>query len=391
MGLINQTRPLTTRLPLQNNGDDEEEKTSSGVWYFFIVYYGIVFFAGLIGNIVIIASVTKFKRMRSVVNIFLVNLAIADLMFVLLSIFDAITFLHDGQWIFGDVFCRIQGSLIELSFTVSVCTLTVIAAERYMSICRPHKIRRTLKQAIKVCFCVWLFSVLFCACLMYGYGVRPDKDGVSICRNDNWSKKSRLIFYTIHSIVIYLVPLAMMIFSHYRISRALILQRMRTLSSFACSSDHIASSVDDDDIDKIASKPKNTISHMNIQKELKRNAKKAGRRAKVIKLLVVVTTVFFFLWTPFVAVRLLKYFNFSIDDLIWRGSQLLIFGNTAVNCFIYALMSPTFRSAFKSVFICQRSFRNHGNSISRSFDVSETMKRQTSIKNNVVLKVANSS
>ena len=372
---------------------------SNGVSYFFIIYYIIVFLSGSIGNFVIIASVVKYKRMRTVVNIFLVNLAIADLLFVVLSIFDALAFLLDGKWVLGDTFCRFQGTMIEISYTVSVCTLTVVAAERYMSICYPHKIKRTFRQAFCTCVFVWMFSLIFCSGLFYGYTARFNKEGFVTCRNNHWTEKSRISFYIVHSVLVYLVPLAVMSFSHIFISRALIRQKMRSFSTFSCSSDQITKSIDHDldhnknDQDSLPPTPKPQIklsahTHAkNNKSEWKRNVKQATKRMRVVRLLLVVTIVFFVLWTPFIVVRLLLYLHFEMNRLLWRGTQLLIFGNTAVNCFIYALMSPAFREAFKGIFSCKVHLMNRAYSTSRSFDISETMKRQSSITNKAVLKV----
>ena len=59
----------------------------------YTVFYVVVFLCGLIGNSLIISSVAKFKEMRKTVNILLANLALADLLFVLLSTLDAVAFL----------------------------------------------------------------------------------------------------------------------------------------------------------------------------------------------------------------------------------------------------------------------------------------------------------
>ncbi|XP_066911234.1 orexin receptor type 2-like [Clytia hemisphaerica] len=362
-------------------------ETSGPIAIFFFTYYALVFISGSIGNIVIIASVVKYKRMKTVVNIFLVNLAISDLLFVTLSIFDGIAFIADGKWLLGDAFCRIQGTMIEISYTVSVCTLTVVAAERYISICHPHRIKRTFQQAYNTCVFVWMFSVIFCSGLFYGYTTSPNDDGDVVCRNDYWSTESRLSFYIVHSILVYMVPLGVMCFSHWFISKALIRQKMRTFSTYSSSIDQITKDVDETDVNKNESQASHIGGKLDGKKEWKRNVKQANKRMKVVRLLLVVTIVFFVLWTPFIVVRLLKYFSVEINELLWRGTQLLIFGNTAVNCFIYALMSPAFREAFKGIFCCAKRLRNKNYSTSRSFDISETVKRKTSINNKVIYKV----
>ena len=76
------------------------------------------------------------------------------------------------------------------------------------------------------------------------------------------------------------------------------------------------------------------------------------RRSNVIGLLLTITSIFVVLWTPFIAVRLLMYADVLFNLFIFRASQLLFFTNTAVNFVVYALMSTSFRRAFKGRFRC---------------------------------------
>jgi len=164
--------------------------------YVFSIYYCLVFIAGIFGNALIVTSVFYFKKMRTTFHVFLVNLAISDVMFTILTAFDSATFLNNGEWVFGEVFCKLENAMIETSYTVSVVTLTTVALERYNGICHPVQVKRTFKHAIKLCGFVWLFSALFCSCLFYSYTQKPrGKGGAVGCSNDNWSAKSRLFFY----------------------------------------------------------------------------------------------------------------------------------------------------------------------------------------------------
>lgn len=385
-------------IPSNDTNNDNEEKFHPAIQYLFISYYAIVFFSGLIGNVIIISAVYKFKRMRTVVNTFLVNLAISDVLFVCLSIFDGLSFLYN-EWIFGDLMCRLQSTFIEISYTVSICTLTVVAIERYISICHPHKLKRTSKQALKVCAGVWLFAFLFCACLFYGYCVERSDKNVMQCRNDNWSNQSRLSFYVIHSVIVYLIPLTIMCCSHLSISKVLLEQKIKTglSQTFTAAAsrnkraDDTASS-EESDLNKITTTKQKVTAKAstastnnlrladNITKKQKQNT--VNRRMKIVKLLVVVTTIFFVLWTPFILVRLLQYTGVHVNQMLWRASQLLIFGNTAVNCFIYALMSPAFRTSFKGLFTCSKTLtmRMNGINNSKSLDLSETSKNNINHK-----------
>lgn len=51
-----------------------------------VVFYSLVGLVGLVGNVLVIVAIVLFPRMRSITNVFLVNLASADLIFVLICV-----------------------------------------------------------------------------------------------------------------------------------------------------------------------------------------------------------------------------------------------------------------------------------------------------------------
>ena len=56
------------------------------------------------------------------------NLASANLWFIVLSIFNSIAFL--GQWVGGNITCKLHRFLIEASNTTTIMTLSTISYER---------------------------------------------------------------------------------------------------------------------------------------------------------------------------------------------------------------------------------------------------------------------
>ena len=325
------------------NETDANEKLTIPLLVAFGIYYFAVLLTGLIGNLFIIAAVFKYNHMKKVVNVFLANLALSDLLFAVLTIFDSYT-LYAGEWVFGEVFCRLQGTFIEVSYTVSVLTLTAVSAERYFSICYPYGKKRTYKQSQAISAILWVLGFLFCAVLLRGYTTQayfltypndPNWHSIFKCENDNWSSKSRLTFYIIHSIFVYLIPITLMCWSHVKISKVLILPKKISAPA------------------KNKTYPKTTCSKVKNKYNDKKHHETKVRNSKIVKLLVAVILVFFILWTPFIVLRLLKYFGVKIPNYVWRVSQLLILGTTSVNCVIYALISKPFRSAFKGLIMCQ--------------------------------------
>lgn len=84
-----------------------------------IVFYAFLFIVGLTGNALVIWAVCNNKHMRSVTNLFITNLAIADLLVLLFCL--PITCLGDvtETWYLGTVMCKITIFLQVMSFFVT--------------------------------------------------------------------------------------------------------------------------------------------------------------------------------------------------------------------------------------------------------------------------------
>lgn len=82
------------------------------------------------GNLIVIWIVWNHKRMRTVTNIFLVNLAVADTMVSTLNVTFNFAYMLNGHWAFGKLYCKISQFVAVLSICASVFTLTAVATDR---------------------------------------------------------------------------------------------------------------------------------------------------------------------------------------------------------------------------------------------------------------------
>ena len=78
-----------------------------------LLYWSVVFMTSVVGNCCLLTSVVTQTTMRTPANMYIANIAISDLLLTLSSVAEIVEFL-EGGWTFGDVFCRIHGSLIEV-------------------------------------------------------------------------------------------------------------------------------------------------------------------------------------------------------------------------------------------------------------------------------------
>ncbi|XP_063594373.1 tachykinin-like peptides receptor 99D [Penaeus indicus] len=84
------------------------------------------------GNLIVIWIVMANRRMRTVTNIFLVNLSVADTMVSTLNVVFNFTYMLNLHWQFGLVYCKISQFVSILSICASVFTLMAISFDSFM-------------------------------------------------------------------------------------------------------------------------------------------------------------------------------------------------------------------------------------------------------------------
>lgn len=94
------------------------------------LFFGIIGILGLVGNSLVVIVVAANRDMRSTTNILIINLAIADLLFVIFCIpFTATDFVLPF-WPFGNIWCKIVQYLIIVTACASVYTLVLMSLDR---------------------------------------------------------------------------------------------------------------------------------------------------------------------------------------------------------------------------------------------------------------------
>lgn len=73
--------------------------------HIFPTIYGILCFVGVIANGLVIYAVKGCKK-KLVSDIYVLNLAIADMLFLLVMPFNIHQLVRDRQWVFGDFMCK---------------------------------------------------------------------------------------------------------------------------------------------------------------------------------------------------------------------------------------------------------------------------------------------
>ncbi|XP_037548981.1 C3a anaphylatoxin chemotactic receptor-like [Nematolebias whitei] len=127
-----------------------------------IVLYTLTVVLGITGNSMVI-WVAGFKLKRKVTNVWLVNLAVADLIFCVTRVFSLTKNLFFDHWPFGVFLCKFNGFFKYANMFCSVFLLAVISLDRMLCVWRPvfTKRRRTLCAARMVAVLVWITAIIF--------------------------------------------------------------------------------------------------------------------------------------------------------------------------------------------------------------------------------------
>ncbi|XP_028275357.1 trace amine-associated receptor 13c-like [Parambassis ranga] len=117
-------------------------------------------------NLLVIISVSHFRRLHTPTNILLLSLAVSDCLVGLLLMPGEI-FRKTSCWVLGDIMCSLYFYLTGNIVCASIGNIVLISAERYVAICDPlHYPTRVTVTRVKLCvFVCWLCAALYsCFC-----------------------------------------------------------------------------------------------------------------------------------------------------------------------------------------------------------------------------------
>lgn len=131
--------------------------------YIVPVIFFAIFVVGIIGNGLVIHVFCRHKEMRTVPNKLILNLAIGDMLVLLISVPFIGTIYTIESWPFGTVVCKLSESIKDLSTGVSVFTLVALSADRYKAIVYPMRKfvgRSHSKIMIATIVTIWVSAVI---------------------------------------------------------------------------------------------------------------------------------------------------------------------------------------------------------------------------------------
>ena len=92
--------------------------------------FAVMILVAIIGNLIVIWIIVAHRRMRTVTNLFLLNLAIADFLLASGNAAFNFVFMLNSHWPFGSVFCVISNVVANLTVSTSVFTILAMSLDR---------------------------------------------------------------------------------------------------------------------------------------------------------------------------------------------------------------------------------------------------------------------
>ncbi|XP_076373353.1 putative G-protein coupled receptor No18 [Tachypleus tridentatus] len=289
----------------------------------------------LVGNILVILVIFRFRRLRSVTNLLLASLATADITVALLVMPLLVVYDVERHWRFGPVACHLWISCDVMCCTASILHLCVIALDRFWAITKPLRYRSCVskKRVMMAIGIIWLCSgaISFIPIFMGWYSENP----VSIFdENTECSLNVNRVYAVISSVTSFYLPLPVMFYVYFRI--LLIAERqareIRQIEKSLEGADH------------------------HVKRSLRRQSRQLLTDTKAIRTLGIVMGVFCICWLPFFLMYvILAYCEQCYLEYEWRSAiTWLGYFNSSFNPCIYAFLNREFKSAFRRVLGCKK-------------------------------------
>ncbi|KAF3427024.1 hypothetical protein E2986_13544 [Frieseomelitta varia] len=119
---------------------------------------GSIIVTAVFGNLLVMVSVMRHRKLRIITNYFVVSLALADMLVAMFAMTFNASVQMTGRWLFGYFMCDVWNSLDVYFSTSSILHLMCISVDRYWAIVKPLKypIIMTKRLAAYMLLACWI-------------------------------------------------------------------------------------------------------------------------------------------------------------------------------------------------------------------------------------------
>ncbi|XP_019717272.1 melanin-concentrating hormone receptor 1 [Hippocampus comes] len=293
-----------------------------------LVIFGGIFLFGILGNSIVIYTImkkTKCRAKQTVPDVFILNLSIVDVLFLLGMPFLIHQLLGNGTWRFGATMCTVITVLDSNSQIVSTYILTAMTLDRYVATVHPIRFNyiRTPCVACFIIAVVWALSLITIIPVWMYADLMPLPGGLVACALLLPDPVTNTYWFTLYQFFLaFAIPLAIICRVFFKI-----LQHMST---------------------SVAPLPQRSL---------------RVRVRNVTRMAVAICLAFFICWAPYYILQLVHLgvqnpsmaFSYAYNIAISMG-----YANSCINPFLYIVLSETFKKQFvRAVRPANRKFNVH--------------------------------
>ncbi|XP_056624028.1 C-C chemokine receptor type 6-like [Triplophysa dalaica] len=181
--------------------------------------YSVICVLGLMGNLLVLITYALYKKAKTMTDIYLVNVALADLLFVVAL--PLIIYNERYNWDMGTWACKLLNGAYSINLYSSTLLLACISSDRYIAIVqarRSVKIRRRVQVYSRlICTVIWLLALVLSLPTLIYYEQVEDMD-VNECmlvyHSNNNAKVMKILIPSTQMLMGFLVPLMVMMFCY---------------------------------------------------------------------------------------------------------------------------------------------------------------------------------
>lgn len=284
------------------------------------VYILIISVLGIVFNLFVLMVFCLHKKASTVAEIYLGNLAAADLLLVSCLPFWAVNIANDFHWPFGKFMCKVVNVGIKMNVYCSIYFLVLVSIDRYVALVHTmsHGRMRRPKYAKLGCLLTWGFGLLLSIPTIIFREVKyfPEYD-ISACFLQYPSDSVAVLFEVMLTVFSFIIPVIIISFCTIRIVQALKTQAIE-----------------------------------------RSNAERTEQKATTLVLVVLLA--FFICWVPFHLVTILDWLlrarvltGCHVTSAIEICNQIftyLAFFNSVLNPILYVIVGKNFRKKVWDVF-----------------------------------------
>nr|CAH7727579.1 unnamed protein product [Callosobruchus chinensis] len=342
-----------------------QEWTSSFLLFFKASIMGTIIIASIFGNLLVIVSVMRHRKLRIITNYYVISLALADMLVAMFAMtFNASVQIYE-RWLFGYFMCDVWNSLDVYFSTSSILHLCCISVDRYYAIVKPLKYTLTMTKKVVALMILntWISPAIISFLPIFkGWYTTDEHEKFRENHRDLCEFVVNKPYAVISSSISFWIPCTIMIFMYLAIFREANKQEKEMYNRHGAALLLHQNNTNGDMLSNSEGSSKTLTLH-EVNQELHQhtptkqsNISKMKREHKAARTLGIIMGTFIVCWLPF----FLWYDTVYLCDVcrdncppevvavvFWIG-----YFNSTLNPIIYAYFNRDFREAFKNTLQC---------------------------------------